>query len=67
MKMTWIREKMMQGAAVAADQQPARCVKCGEAVSHIRRNDCACIRAERRNADHIDGYDCDDLGESPDY
>lgn len=23
--------------------------------------------AARRNADHIDGYDRDDLGESPDY
>jgi hypothetical protein len=23
--------------------------------------------ALRRNADHIDGYDLDDLGESPDY
>jgi hypothetical protein len=25
------------------------------------------IRADRRIADHIDGYDRDDLGESPDY
>lgn len=24
-------------------------------------------RARRRNADHVDGYDRDDLGESPDY
>ena len=25
------------------------------------------FEAERRRADHIDGYDRDDLGESPDY
>jgi hypothetical protein len=31
----------------ADDQQPWRCVTCGEAVSHIRHNDCACIRALR--------------------
>lgn len=28
----------------AADQQPFRCLGCGEAVSHIRRNPCKCIR-----------------------
>lgn len=25
------------------------------------------IKARKREADHIDGYDRDDLGESPDY
>lgn len=25
------------------------------------------MRAEKKNADHIDGYDRDDLGESPDW
>lgn len=37
--------KMHQLQNDAADQQPWRCVVCGEAVSQIRRNDCACIRA----------------------
>ena len=41
------RSKRNQQANDAADQQPWRCVACGEAVSHIRRNDCACIRALR--------------------
>lgn len=31
----------------AEDQQPWRCTSCGEAVSHIRKNDCACTRALR--------------------
>lgn len=31
-----------------SDQQPFRCVKCGEAVSHIRRNDCRCVRDAKR-------------------
>lgn len=41
----WVKLRQQENAA--ADQQPWRCVKCGEAVSHIRRNDCACIRAAR--------------------
>jgi hypothetical protein len=36
---------MCQGRAEAEDPQPWRCVVCNEAVSHIRRNPCACIRA----------------------
>ena len=28
----------------AEDQQPWRCVACGEAVSRIRHSDCACTR-----------------------
>lgn len=31
----------------AEDQQPWRCSSCGEAVSHIRKNECACVRAAR--------------------
>lgn len=34
----------------AADQQPFRCGTCGEAVSHISHNDCACIREARSKA-----------------
>lgn len=33
-----------------ADQQPWRCVECGEAVSHIRRNPCKCIRDAKQKA-----------------
>jgi len=32
-----------------------------------RREERIRLDAERRNADRIDGYDRDDLGESPDY
>jgi len=31
------------------------------------RNNAPEAHAEKRIADHIDGYDRDDLGESPDY
>jgi hypothetical protein len=44
------RERMLRGAAAAADQQPWRCVKCHEAVSLIRHNDCRCIREARAAA-----------------
>lgn len=39
------RRRATQRRHDAEDQQPWRCVACGEAVSHIRRNDCACTRA----------------------
>jgi hypothetical protein len=41
------QQKARQNQNDANDQQPFRCVECGEAVSHIRRNDCACIRKLR--------------------
>lgn len=46
----WARWRLREGQAIANDPQPWRCATCGEAVSHIRRNDCACIRAARRAA-----------------
>ena len=45
MTRDWV--KLQQGRNDAADQQPWRCVECGEAVSYIRRNDCRCIREAR--------------------
>ncbi len=45
-----IRERMLRGQADADDSQPFRCVKCGEAVSIIRRNHCACTRALQSTA-----------------
>ena len=42
-----LRRRASQRRHDAEDQQPWRCVACGEAVSHIRRNDCACTRAPR--------------------
>ncbi len=44
MYMSRARDKAIAGQHDAADQQPWRCVKCGEAVSYIRRNPCKCIR-----------------------
>lgn len=41
------RRRWMQAMQDANDQQPWRCVACNEAVSHIRRNDCACLRVLR--------------------
>jgi rubrerythrin len=53
---------------------PWRCVVCGTAVRRGKNDPCKCFpqtdaeaRAERRSGDRIDGYDRDDLGESPDY
>jgi hypothetical protein len=40
-----------------------RCVERNKAD----RNNAPEAHAEKRIADHIDGYDRDDLGESPDY
>lgn len=42
-----VRERMLRGQAQAADPQPWRCIDCGDAVSHIRRNDCRCITKGR--------------------
>lgn len=40
----------------------AVCWTCGIELQPLPRN-----VEDRRNADHIDGYDRDDLGESPDF
>src|SRR5262249_15125108 len=39
----------------------------GIPVEEYRDREAKTDRARARNADHIDGYDRDDLGESPDY
>ncbi len=55
--MTIARTRMRQGENDAADPQPWRCVKCGEAVSAIRHDDnrkfsdCACTRAFHVSSD----------------
>ena len=43
-----VRSKARQSHNDAADQQPFRCVECGEAVSSINPKPCACIRAITR-------------------
>lgn len=48
MKWTKERERYVRGLAHAADQQPWRCVNCGEAVSHINPRPCRCTKDTER-------------------
>lgn len=43
-KTNTARDNMLSQRAAAEDQQPFRCVKCGEAVSHVNPRPCKCIR-----------------------
>lgn len=41
------RHKVLSGLATANDPQPFRCVKCGEAVSHVNPRPCACLHDKK--------------------
>jgi hypothetical protein len=45
-KLLNTRLNAVRGQREAADQQPWRCVACGEAVNKTTKRDCRCTRAE---------------------
>lgn len=44
-----------------------RCEACGNVAAALAQVRFPARETDKRNADRIDGFDSDDLGESPDY